>query len=240
MALVCAPVQSSEFPVPAVVRHLMVEFAICAALALVTAFAAIVVPSAPATVVTSPVNAGNCAACSVPLTPVAKAICAHAGLLLDPVLDRYRVALVSLVKAVRVFAAEAYSVSPCANVGMFAPAVVAHVAHVACPVVAEIARGDAALAANVPDVFGNVKIGDPATACAVTVTVPLVMPLALNVPVEVPATPTVTLFLAARTPAPGAVMLDPTVKPFALPHQHPISAPPIPAVHKKVDMSDDV
>lgn len=56
----------------------------------------------------------------LPLTPVASATCAHAGLLDVPVLDRYRVALAFLASDDIAFVAYPYSTSPCAIVGYVA------------------------------------------------------------------------------------------------------------------------
>ncbi len=48
----------------------------------------------------------------IPVTPFVRFICAQAGLLLAPVLERYLVAFVSLAKADRVSAADPYIMSP--------------------------------------------------------------------------------------------------------------------------------
>lgn len=47
-----------------------------------------------------------------PVTPLVKSICAHAGLLLDPVLDKYLVAVVFFASLASVLAADAYNKSP--------------------------------------------------------------------------------------------------------------------------------
>ena len=64
--LACAGVKSSGSPAAAVARPLIVAVATLESLALVTASLAIVVANAPATDVTSPVNAGARAAANVP------------------------------------------------------------------------------------------------------------------------------------------------------------------------------
>ena len=66
----CVPVNASTLPVAAVTRPKMVPVATCDILARLTALAAMVLASAPAMVVTSPVKAGNLPAASVPVTCV--------------------------------------------------------------------------------------------------------------------------------------------------------------------------
>lgn len=68
---------------------------------------------------------------NVPVTPLVKSICAQAGLLLAPVLDKYRVALVSFAKNAVVPAPLWYGTEPCAPEAML----VAVVALVAVPTV---------------------------------------------------------------------------------------------------------
>ena len=51
-----------------------------------------------------------------PVTPLAKLICAQAGLFVVPVLDKYLVELVSFASLDKVLDADAYRISPCAYV----------------------------------------------------------------------------------------------------------------------------
>src|SRR5437868_4798178 len=55
------------------------------------------------------------------------------------------------------------------------PDPVPHVGQVKAPVAAFKTSGDAALTANVPVAFGRVRVGVPATACGMMLTVPLVV-----------------------------------------------------------------
>ena len=56
-----------------------------------------------------------------PVTPLDKSTCAHEGLLVVPVLDKYLVAVVFLARWFHVPVAEMYGTSPCAHVDEFCP-----------------------------------------------------------------------------------------------------------------------
>jgi hypothetical protein len=129
-----------------------------------------------------------------PVTPLARLICAQAGLLLVPVLDKYRVAFVSLFRADRTFVADAYNKSPCAKEGMLAPDVVAKVPEVGKVTVVVLVI--VPVNAKAPDI---VKF--PPTVMVLPV-------LATPVPPNAPVT---TVNPAASEPldkAPTVVMLD--------------------------------
>jgi len=83
-----------------------------------------------------------------------------------------------------------------------AAALVVQVVHVSAPVVALNVNGDVALMANVPDAFGRVSVGVPATACAVIVAVPLVVPANPRVPVPPVAKPMTGVLVAVQLEAP--------------------------------------
>ena len=64
------------------------------------------------------------------------------------------------------------------------------------PVVVFKVIGAVALTAKVPEAFGNVRVGVPAAACGVTVTVPDVFPAKANVPIAEPGMPSVGVAVA--------------------------------------------
>lgn len=69
------------------------------------------------------------------------------------------------------------------------PDEVTQVGHVKVPVVAESTSGLVEATAKVPEAFGRVSVGVPATACAVMMAAPEVRPAKLRVPCTLPATP---------------------------------------------------
>src|SRR5574343_367722 len=92
------------------------------------------------------------------------------------------------------------------------PEDVTQVGHVRTPVAAFRTTGVVAPAAKVPLVFGRVRVGVPAVACGVIVTVPLVEPASPSVPIAVPDTPSTGVREKAagdpaRTPPASPVML---------------------------------
>ena len=77
---------------------------------------------------------------------------------------------------------------------------VTQVGQVNAPVVALKISGEDAFTANVPEVFGNRRVGVPAALCGDNSTCPLLTPEKDNVPAVVPGTPKTGVAVGPGTP----------------------------------------